>query len=347
MEAFAGRPDAARRIVFVGVSTGGSVVRRAFPGWMELLGAEHCVLDCVDLPVGASPAAYRDLVLDLSADPLVYGAVITAHKAALFEHAADLLAGVSPQSRLLGETSVLYRPTPTFTPTLAPDPDAPSPTLYGTAIECESVTAALCQMGDGQSLTSRTADLVALGAGGTTRALLAALGSADRPAADRPRRIHLIDLSARNLALAAALAARLPVPPLLRARLTAGSTDLSEVGPLPPGSLIVNATGLGKDRPGSPLRLPVPWPQDALVWDLNYRGARPMLADARSAPPERRIRTFDGWSLFIHGWARGLEQILGREIGPKERAAMDEIATTSRPDDPDDPDEQNAVEQTS
>ena len=41
---------------------------------------------------------------------------------------------------------------------------------------------------------------------------------------------------------------------------------------LPPGSLVVNGTGLGKDRPGSPLPSPAPWPRGALVWDFNYRG---------------------------------------------------------------------------
>ena len=44
-------------------------------------------------------------------------------------------------------------------------------------------------------------------------------------------------------------------------------------GALKPGSLVINATGLGKDAPGSPLTDAVPFPASAAIaWDLNYRG---------------------------------------------------------------------------
>ena len=41
---------------------------------------------------------------------------------------------------------------------------------------------------------------------------------------------------------------------------------------LKPYSLIVNATGMGKDRPGSPLMDGSMFPPNSLVWELNYRG---------------------------------------------------------------------------
>ena len=37
------------------------------------------------------------------------------------------------------------------------------------------------------------------------------------------------------------------------------------VGKLPPGSMVINATGMGKDTPGSPLTNNCPWPQNGLV----------------------------------------------------------------------------------
>src|SRR5262249_51798750 len=40
---------------------------------------------------------------------------------------------------------------------------------------------------------------------------------------------------------------------------------------LAPYSLVVNATGLGKDRPGSPLANDALWPEHAIAWELNYR----------------------------------------------------------------------------
>ena len=38
---------------------------------------------------------------------------------------------------------------------------------------------------------------------------------------------------------------------------------------LPPASLVVNATGAGKDTPGSPLSADAVFPERALVWDAG------------------------------------------------------------------------------
>lgn len=65
----------------------------------------------------------------------------------------------------------------------------------------------------------------------------------------------------------------------------------------PPGTLVVNATGLGKDAPGSPLRAPI-FPAAAIAWDLNDRGDLLLLDQARGAG----ITAVDGWRYFPHGW---------------------------------------------
>lgn len=41
---------------------------------------------------------------------------------------------------------------------------------------------------------------------------------------------------------------------------------------MPPHSLVINATGLGKDAPGSPISNDARFPEHAIVWELNYRG---------------------------------------------------------------------------
>jgi shikimate 5-dehydrogenase len=86
----------------------------------------------------------------------------------------------------------------------------------------------------------------------------------------------------------------------------------------PPGTLVVNATGLGKDRPGSPLSTTVEFPAGAVVWDLNYRGDLALLRQARQRPD---LVQHDGWSLFCHGWAAALGPILD---------LPDEVATARR-----------------
>jgi shikimate dehydrogenase len=47
---------------------------------------------------------------------------------------------------------------------------------------------------------------------------------------------------------------------------------------LPPSSLVANATGMGKDVPGSPPSHQATFPQHAVVWD--------------------------GWRYFVHGWSQ-------------------------------------------
>jgi shikimate 5-dehydrogenase len=43
---------------------------------------------------------------------------------------------------------------------------------------------------------------------------------------------------------------------------------------LSPHSLVVNATGLGKDAPGSPLTGHAAFSEQAVAWDLNWRRVR-------------------------------------------------------------------------
>jgi hypothetical protein len=66
-------------------------------------------------------------------------------------------------------------------------------------------------------------------------------------------------------------------------------------------SVVVNATGLGKDRPGSPLTDAAVFPDGAVAWDFNYRGDLVFLQQAERQAGERNLRVEDGWTYFIHG----------------------------------------------
>jgi shikimate 5-dehydrogenase len=83
---------------------------------------------------------------------------------------------------------------------------------------------------------------------------------------------------------------------------------------LPPASLVINATGMGKDRPGSPLTDRALFPEGAVVWDLNYRGDLRFLEQARSQQAQKRLSVHDGWLYFLHGWAQALAPILGVDL---------------------------------
>ena len=68
------------------------------------------------------------------------------------------------------------------------------------------------------------------------------------------------------------------------------------VASLPPGSLVANATGAGKDIPGSPLTDAVVFPRRGVAWEFNYRGDLVFLAQARAQATERELLVADGWT---------------------------------------------------
>ena len=97
------------------------------------------------------------------------------------------------------------------------------------------------------------------------------------------------------------------------------------VAELAPGSVVVNATGLGKDAPGSPLSEAVQFPSGAYVWDFNYRGELLFLEQARRQQRRRALTIEDGWIYFVHGWTRVIAEVFDLEI-PTEGPQFDELS---------------------
>ena len=97
------------------------------------------------------------------------------------------------------------------------------------------------------------------------------------------------------------------------------------VSALPEGSVVANATGLGKDAPGSPLTSAVAFPKNGLVWDFNYRGELVFLDQARAQESERGLTIEDGWVYFIHGWTRVMAEVFHIDI-PTSGPEFDELS---------------------
>ena len=93
---------------------------------------------------------------------------------------------------------------------------------------------------------------------------------------------------------------------------------------LPPESLVVNATGAGKDTPGSPLTDATVFPERGLVWEFNYRGELLFLQQARRQQATRRLTIEDGWRYFLHGWTRVMADVFARDI-PTVGSLFDEL----------------------
>jgi shikimate 5-dehydrogenase len=102
----------------------------------------------------------------------------------------------------------------------------------------------------------------------------------------------------------------------------AASTDVNDaaVSAAPAGSLVVNATGLGKDAPGSPLGPGARFPAHGLAWELNYRGDLVFLDQALAQAQDRELVVEDGWTYFLHGWTQVIAEVFDLTIptdGPR------------------------------
>ena len=97
------------------------------------------------------------------------------------------------------------------------------------------------------------------------------------------------------------------------------------VSALPDGSVVANATGLGKDAPGSPLTSGAVFPRNGCAWDFNYRGDLVFLDQARAQENRRNLSVEDGWVYFIHGWTRVMAEVFHIDI-PTSGPAFDELS---------------------
>ena len=157
-------------------------------------------------------------------------------------------------------------------------------------------------------------DALVLGAGGAGAALTWCLAERD----DRPRRIVVTDPSpARREHLAAVHERRGTPVELLQLEEATDERVAALVAELPAGSLVVNASGLGKDRPGSPLPSDLHFPENAFVWEFNYRGTLEFLQQAREQQEARGLTVVDGWRYFIHGWTQVIGEVFDIAMTPE------------------------------
>jgi shikimate 5-dehydrogenase len=91
---------------------------------------------------------------------------------------------------------------------------------------------------------------------------------------------------------------------------------------LPEGSIVINATGMGKDRPGSPITGAALFPRHAIVWELNYRGELDFLRQARAQAQHFDLQVHDGWDYFVYSWADHIAEVFHLTISPQQLAQL-------------------------
>ena len=295
---------------FIGVTTAQSSIMKVFPLWAEHLGLGDVEMRGIDFVPHDKPERYREAVEFIKSDPLSLGALVTTHKLDLYDACHDGFDAIDPHATLMAETSCLSKRAGKLI-CHAKDPISSGLSLDGFLPQ--------------DHFAKTGAEVLCMGAGGSTIAITWHLMQTLR-GADRPTRIVVSNRSQGRLdhikAIHEELGHDIPVEYLLAPEPEVNDRVMSG---LRPGSLVINATGLGKDAPGSPLTEVGVFPQNAIAWDLNYRGNLVFLDQANAQKDARSLQIEDGWTYFIHGWTQVIAEVFDVEI-PTSGPAFDDIS---------------------
>jgi shikimate dehydrogenase len=297
---------------FVGVTTGASSIMRLFPHWAEELGLD-AEISGLDLPLDSSPEDYRRTVLTILDDPAARGALVTTHKVGVFRHAGDLFQRADRWAELCREVSCIAK-RDSGLEAWAKDPI----TSWRSFVDF---------VGADYFARRPEAAVLCLGAGGSGTAFTSRLLGVDHP----PARIHVTNRSPERLEDLAEVHQRIGAATPVEYHRVSGTSDTDRLlEGLPPGSVVINATGMGKDRPGSPISDSATFPEGGVAWDFNYRGTLEFLEQARRQRDERGLLVEDGWRYFLHGWSEHIAQVFQLDLDPGILERLGRIAEMAR-----------------
>jgi len=287
---------------FIGVTTGKSSIMKVFPEWAEFLGLSDVVIKGIDFMPHDQPVAYREAVEFIKNDPLSRGALVTTHKIDLLKACRDFFEELDPYAEVTGEISCISKRNGKLIG------HAKDPITSGLSIEAFLPPRYLAETG---------AAALLLGAGGSSIAITSYLMNKAH-GANRPSKIIVTNRSQPRLdeiqRLHQKFETTIPTEYFLTPKPEDNDSILSN---MPSGSLVINATGLGKDTPGSPLTNGAVFPANGVVWELNYRGDLIFLEQAEAQRESRNLKIEDGWVYFIHGWTRVIAEVFDIDIPVK------------------------------
>ncbi|HEX8508117.1 MAG TPA: hypothetical protein VF635_01265 [Propionibacteriaceae bacterium] len=298
---------------FIGVSTGSSSIRKIFPEWADVLQLPTRTLVGHDIALDASPGTYRGTVETIRNDPQHWGALVTTHKMAVHAAARDLFDECDELADAFGEISCIAHR---------------GDRLIGSAKDPVTARTALEEFLPADHFTRHGGSALILGSGGAGTALSQQLGVR----ADRPGQVICTALTQQPLDHAREVHQRTGVPAGLVRYLVTASPDDADVlvAGLPPGSLVVNATGMGKDRPGSPLSDTTLFPERGVVWEFNYRGSLDFWHQAVGQANARALTVVDGWRYFVHGWIQAIAEVFDVPVTPQMVDELGRVAALQR-----------------
>ena len=286
-------------IYFIGVTTTKSSIMKVFPLWAEALGLKDAVIKGIDIEIHAQPEVYREVVEFIKKDELSLGALVTTHKIDLFNATKELFEYLDPYATMFGELSSISKK---------------DGRLEGYAKDPISSGLALEAFVPKNFFKDHGGDALLLGAGGSAIAMSAYLLNKNK-GDNIPSRLIVGNRSKPRLDEIEKLVREIKPDAAAEFHLTPETAQNDAlVKMLKPYSLIVNATGLGKDRPGSPLTDAVEFPENSLIWEINYRGDLLFMHQALAQKAAKKLHVEDGWIYFVHGWTQVIAEVFHVDI---------------------------------
>ena len=273
---------------FIGVSTSGSSINKVFPKWSEILGLDAELIG-LDIPIGAPASTYRNAISQMQEDKNCAGALVTTHKIALYAATNDMFKSLDTFATACGEISSIK---------------ITNGDVNGSAKDPITAGLALAEFLDIKHFENG-AEVICFGDGGAATAIAWHLSGLEIP----PAKIYFYGKSQERLNHLQKVVKVRPGSDCIEIKLSSESEIIESLKKLPKNSLIINATGMGKDLPGSPMPPKSHFPRDSIIWELNYRGELDFIKKAKLESTTSNLKVYDGWRYFIHGWSNVIAEV--------------------------------------
>lgn len=304
------RPAEQPTMYFIGVTTKQSSIMKVFPRWADHLGLTNARLVGWDFKQHDDPARYREALSFMKSDQNSLGALVTTHKLDILKAGQDLFDELGHYAELTREVSSISKK---------------GNQLVGRAKDPITSGLALERFLPRDYWSQQDTDVVIFGAGGSSVALTCYLME-ERHGANRPNRILVTNRSEGRIQSMREIHEKLAAPVQVEYFHTPDPTQNDDVlVRARPGAVVVNATGLGKDAPGSPITDRAEFPRSAFAWDFNYRGDLEFLEQAKRQAAAKNLHLEDGWVYFIHGWTQVIADVFDVAI-PSEGPRFEELS---------------------
>jgi shikimate 5-dehydrogenase len=300
---------------FIGVTTGKSSINKVFPLWMKVIGREDVILEGMDCKIHDEPESYRRAVAQIKYDPLSLGALVTTHKIDLLNAARDMFEYLDPYAQITGEVSSISKLEGRL------EGHAKDPLTSGASLD------AIIEKG---YFGKTGGHVLCFGAGGSGVAtLLHLINKKDNE--DRPEKFTFVNRSQGRLDHAKEMVSGVETDIQVEYIQSSDPVVNSQImETFPPYSIVINATGMGKDTPGSPITWDGKFPMNSIAWEFNYRGELDFMHQALAQVESRNVKVEDGWIYFVHGWTQVVAQVLHFDLTPELFDKLNEAASSVR-----------------